>query len=50
LTIVLAKVNTEGRRVADVFYVLDANGRKLEPGQLQQLSDALRGTINKLDS
>jgi [protein-PII] uridylyltransferase len=50
LTIALAKVNTEGRRVADVFYVLDANGSKLAPGQLQQLSDALRGTINKLDS
>jgi [protein-PII] uridylyltransferase len=49
LTITLAKVNTEGRRVADVFYVLAANGGKLAPGQLAQLSDALRGTINKLD-
>jgi [protein-PII] uridylyltransferase len=50
LTITLAKVNTEGRRVADVFYVLAANEGKLAPGQLAQLSDALRGTINKLDS
>jgi hypothetical protein len=33
-----------------VFYVLAANGSKLAPGQLAQLSDALRGTINKLDS
>jgi [protein-PII] uridylyltransferase len=50
LTITLAKVNTEGRRVADVFYVLAANDGKLAPGQLAQLSAALRGTINKLDS
>lgn len=50
LTITLAKVNTEGRRVADVFYVLAADGDKLAPGQLAQLSEALRGTINKLDS
>lgn len=50
LTITLAKVNTEGRRVADVFYVLAANDGKLAPGQLAQLSEALRGTINQLDS
>ena len=30
LAIHLAKVNTEGRRVADVFYVTDADGRKLD--------------------
>jgi [protein-PII] uridylyltransferase len=29
LTIDLAKVNTEGQRVADVFYVLDHQGRKV---------------------
>ena len=49
LTISLAKVNTEGRRVADVFYVQAADGGKLATGQLAKLSDALRTTINKLD-
>jgi [protein-PII] uridylyltransferase len=50
LTIALAKVNTEGRRVADVFYVQSASGGKLVPGQLAKLSQALRETIGKLDS
>ena len=49
LTISLAKVNTEGRRVADVFYVQADDGGKLATGQLAKLSDALRATINKLD-
>lgn len=51
LTISLAKVNTEGRRVADVFYVQADEGGKLanDQGQLSKLSDALRSTINKLD-
>lgn len=30
LTISVAKINTEGARVADVFYVSETNGRKLE--------------------
>jgi [protein-PII] uridylyltransferase len=50
LTITLAKVNTEGRRVADVFYVHTANKGKLAQAQLAELSEALRTTINKLDS
>jgi [protein-PII] uridylyltransferase len=49
LTITLAKVNTEGRRVADVFYVHSASDGKLAQGQLAELSEALRTTINKLD-
>ncbi|MGH7285741.1 MAG: ACT domain-containing protein, partial [Polyangiaceae bacterium] len=32
LSIVLSKINTEGTRVADVFYVTEANGSKVEPG------------------
>jgi [protein-PII] uridylyltransferase len=49
LSIALAKVNTEGRRVADVFYVSAADGGKLAKGQLARLSEALRETIHKLD-
>ncbi|HEX7478338.1 MAG TPA: [protein-PII] uridylyltransferase [Polyangiales bacterium] len=49
LSIVLAKVNTEGRRVADVFYVEAAGGGKLAQGQLARLSEALRQTIHQLD-
>jgi [protein-PII] uridylyltransferase len=32
LSIAVAKINTEGTRVADVFYVTDRGGAKLEPG------------------
>jgi [protein-PII] uridylyltransferase len=32
LTIVVAKINTEGTRVADVFYVSEADGSKVAPG------------------
>ncbi len=49
LSIVLAKVNTEGRRVADVFYVEAKGGGKLAQGQLARLSEALRETIHRLD-
>ncbi len=50
LSIALAKVNTEGRRVADVFYVEAEGGGKLPgDGQLSRLSDALRETIHRLD-
>jgi [protein-PII] uridylyltransferase len=50
LSIVLAKVNTEGRRVADVFYVEAEDGGKIPgDGRLSKLSDALRETIHRLD-
>ena len=32
LTIAVAKINTEGTRVADVFYVSEADGTKVAPG------------------
>jgi [protein-PII] uridylyltransferase len=32
LTITLSKINTEGARVADVFYVTELDGRKVAPG------------------
>jgi [protein-PII] uridylyltransferase len=51
LSIALAKVNTEGQRVADVFYVRTPAGGKLDrAGQLAELSIALREAIRKLDS
>jgi [protein-PII] uridylyltransferase len=50
LTIALAKVNTEGQRVADVFYVQTPSGGKLGgAGQLANLSAALRDVIRGLD-
>jgi [protein-PII] uridylyltransferase len=50
LTIALAKVNTEGHRVADVFYVQTHSGNKLGgSGQLADLSTALRDMIRALD-
>ena len=33
LTIAVAKINTEGTRVADVFYVSEAGGAKIAPGR-----------------
>ncbi len=32
LSIALSKINTEGARVADVFYVAELDGRKVPPG------------------
>lgn len=49
LSISLAKVNTEGQRVADVFYVQTSSGTKLGgAGQLADLSAALRDVIRGL--
>jgi len=47
LSIALAKVNTEGRRAADVFYVQSASG-KLQSEQLTSLAQALRETLAAL--
>ena len=33
LSISVAKINTEGSRVADVFYVREADGSKVAPGK-----------------
>jgi [protein-PII] uridylyltransferase len=42
LTIALSKINTEGTRVADVFYVGELDGRKVARGpRYQQIHDAL---------
>ncbi|MBV9945405.1 MAG: HD domain-containing protein, partial [Myxococcales bacterium] len=36
LSITLSKINTEGARVVDVFYVTEADGSKLAPGNTQR--------------
>jgi [protein-PII] uridylyltransferase len=42
LTITLSKINTEGTRVADVFYVRDADGSKItRPARQREIHDAL---------
>ncbi len=43
LTITLAKINTEGRRAADVFYVTNTQGKKLDPSEFEPLKATLRG-------
>ncbi len=51
-SIALAKVNTEGDRVADVFYVQDAReaGQKIrDAGRLDALRAALRTSLQALD-
>jgi [protein-PII] uridylyltransferase len=46
LTIASAKVNTEGRRAADVFYVLDRDRKKLDPARFQAVRDALAPVLS----
>jgi [protein-PII] uridylyltransferase len=50
LVIGLSKVNTEGLRVADVFYVTGAGGEKLiDPARIARLDAGLREAIAGLD-
>jgi [protein-PII] uridylyltransferase len=46
LSIALSKINTEGTRVADVFYVNELDGSKVAPGpRYGQIHDALVGAV-----
>jgi [protein-PII] uridylyltransferase len=46
LSIALSKINTEGTRVADVFYVNELQGTKVVPGpRYVEIRDALVRTI-----
>jgi [protein-PII] uridylyltransferase len=46
LSIALSKINTEGTRVADVFYVNELDGSKVEPGpRYRQIHEALTRAI-----
>lgn len=50
LGISLAKINTEGTRVADVFYVTDASGAKLEePARIEELKRRILSTVAELE-
>lgn len=49
LSIALSKLSTEGRRVADVFYVRDFSGKKLEdPEKIARLEEELRAILSAL--
>ncbi len=41
LTIALSKINTEGAKAADVFYVSDLQGQKLPPARFAEVREAL---------
>jgi [protein-PII] uridylyltransferase len=46
LSIALSKINTEGNKVADVFYVNELDGRKVEPGErFRVIREALTAAI-----
>ncbi len=47
LSIALSKINTEGTRVADVFYVSELDGSKVERGpRYSEIHDALVGAVS----
>jgi [protein-PII] uridylyltransferase len=42
LSIALSKINTEGTRAADVFYVSELDGSKVRPGErFRQIKDGI---------
>lgn len=50
LQISLAKINTEGLQVADVFYVTDADGAKLtDPTRVEELKTRILSTVARLE-
>jgi [protein-PII] uridylyltransferase len=47
LSIALSKINTEGTRVADVFYVNELDGSKVAPGlRFKVVREALLAAVN----
>lgn len=51
LTIGLAKINTEGTSVADVFYVTDASGAKLEdPQRIEDVKSRILSTLDEIST
>jgi [protein-PII] uridylyltransferase len=51
LTITLAKINTEGQSVADVFYVTERDGAKLEdPARIEEVRSRILSTIVELEA
>ncbi len=49
VTIDLAKINTEGERVADVFYVTNRDGSKLEPDQVERVERRVQATLAMIE-
>jgi [protein-PII] uridylyltransferase len=50
LSIWFAKINTEGERVIDVFYVLSESGQKvLDPAEIAGIRSAIGAAIERLD-
>jgi [protein-PII] uridylyltransferase len=49
VTIDLAKINTEGERVADVFYVTNRDGSKLEPDQVERVERRIQATLAMIE-
>jgi len=50
LTISLAKINTEGTQVADVFYVTDAQGAKVtDPTRIEEIKTRILTTVARLE-
>jgi [protein-PII] uridylyltransferase len=47
LTIAVAKINTEGTRVADVFYVTESDGSKVAPSRTDVVRDGILGALNQ---
>jgi [protein-PII] uridylyltransferase len=51
LSIQIAKINTEGTRVADVFYVSDANGSKLESVErIDEVRSRIKASLERIVS
>lgn len=49
LDIALAKINTEGHCVADVFYVSEADGSKLDPARAEEVKARILAVVSGLE-
>ena len=49
VTIDLAKINTEGERVADVFYVTNRDGSKLDVEQVERVERRVQATLAMIE-
>jgi [protein-PII] uridylyltransferase len=50
ISIALAKINTEGERVADVFYVSDEHGSKIfDEARIEEMKERIGSAIARLD-
>jgi len=50
LTITLSKVNTEGHRAADVFYVTETDGGKVDAARFEAIRERLRDAVRPPES